>query len=288
MKVCLNCNNPFTSDNWVCSLCGFETEVNAGINIHAPNGAAADEGFSSDYFSVLFNLEKNSFWFRARSELISWAIRRYKPDISDFLEVGCGTGFVLSCISKEFPNLDVSGSEIFFSGLEFAAERVPAAKLMQMDARRIPFIDEFSAIGAFDVLEHIYEDQVVLNQCYSALKAGGLLILTVPQHPWLWSVSDDYAFHVRRYKIRELDEKVKKAGFKIIRSTSFVSLLVPLIYASRAIWAKNKDAYDPTRELKTPSLLNHIFYAVMKIEALCVQAGINFVIGGSRLIVASK
>ena len=42
------------------------------------------------------------------------------------------------------------------------------AEFMQMDAREIPFVDEFDAIGAFDVLEHIDEDETVLEQMFRA------------------------------------------------------------------------------------------------------------------------
>ena len=65
-----------------------------------------------------------------------------------------------------------------------------------MDARRIPFEDEFDVIGAFDVLEHIKEDEQVLVQMHRAVKSGGGIMLTVPQHMFLWSEQDVQAHHV--------------------------------------------------------------------------------------------
>jgi len=95
------------------------------------------------------------------------------PGVPLFLEIGCGTGHVLSGVARAYPGTKIYGSELFPAGLAFAAEREPAADFMQMDARHIPFIDEFDVIGAFDVLEHIKEDEQVLAQMYSALKPGG-------------------------------------------------------------------------------------------------------------------
>jgi SAM-dependent methyltransferase len=84
----------------------------------------------------------------------------------------------------------------------FAAERVPGVELFQMDARRFPFLEEFDLIGAFDMLEHVKEDEEVLSQMYQATRKGGGILLTVPHHPFLWSASDYLARHERPAAIR--------------------------------------------------------------------------------------
>jgi SAM-dependent methyltransferase len=255
---------------------------------HATEFANDGGGFKPEYFSELAKLESTNFWFRARNELILWALRTYKPCAHSFLEVGCGTGFVLSGIAESNPDISICGSEIFVEGLSHAAVRVPDAKFMQMDARRIPFIDQFDAIGIFDVLEHIEEDEVVLNQLYSALSPQGVLFLTVPQHPWLWSFSDEYACHVRRYTCSEIESKVRKAGFTLLKSTSFMTLLLPAMMLKRVVLEDNKKNFDPTSELKINSLLNKVFYALSFLEILGIRVGLNYLMGGSRLIVARK
>jgi SAM-dependent methyltransferase len=236
----------------------------------------------------LAKLEAANFWFRARNELILWALSTYKPDADTFLEVGCGTGFVLSGIAKTCPEMALHGSEIFLAGLSHAAARVPTAHFMQMDARRVPFVNEFDAIGAFDVLEHIEEDEAVLAQLQRTLNPGGVLLLTVPQHPWLWSATDEYACHVRRYTQRNLNDKLKKLGFRIERSTSFVSLLLPAMLLSRRKKSQRTAGYDPTAELHLPEMLNTLFLSVMRLEQKLIRHGVNFPLGGSLLIVARK
>lgn len=101
-----------------------------------------------------------------------------------------------------------------------------------MDATAIPFVGEFDVFGAFDVLEHVEEDEQVLIQMRDALKPRGVMLLTVPQHAWLWSPVAD-SCHVRRYAAKELQVKVKAAGFEIVRSTSFVFSVLPAMFASR-------------------------------------------------------
>lgn len=287
MKVCLRCEHAFSSNEWICPSCEHEPARLNGIESHAPEFANSGGGFKPEYFENLARLEADNFWFRARNKLIIWALHTYKPDARNFLEVGCGTGFVLSGIASNSA-IELSGSEIFLAGLSHAAHRIPSAHFMQMDARHVPFVDEFDSIGAFDVLEHIEEDEIVLTQLQRALKPGGILLLTVPQHPWLWSTSDEYACHIRRYTRSEIERKVAKSGLEVLRSTSFVTSLLPAMMLSRAIQKQQKENFDPTSEFTTNPLLNQSFYGLMMLELAGIKLGLNYPAGGSRLIVARK
>ena len=246
-------------------------------------------GFKSHYFKELAELEAGNFWFRARNELIVWALHKYSPGLKSFLEIGCGTGFVISAISKRYPEAKLFGSEYLEEGLVYARQRVPGAAFTQMDARHIPYELELDAIGAFDVLEHIEEDEAVLQQICKALKPGGVMLLTVPQHRWLWSAVDEYACHVRRYSVDELHQKVCKAGFEIMRSTSFVSTLLPAMYLSRLLQRKKTNMdMDDVAGLRINPILNKIFEWLLNFELALIRVGVALPVGGSRLLVARK
>lgn len=289
MKKCLACGSSFPSSGMCCSTCASGPEMQNGFATYAPALAQEGEGFKSAYFAELAPLEAGNFWFRMRNRLIVWSIGKYCSEFRSFLEIGCGTGYVLSGIAKAYPGAALYGSEIFTAGLAFAAARQPLIKFMQMDARTIPFVDEFDAIGAFDVLEHIEEDVQVLTQIHDALRSRGVLLITVPQHAWLWSPVDDYACHVRRYSARQIHSKVRAAGFEILRSTSFVSSLLPAMFASRMMQKlSSREDQDALAELKISPLLNFLFEKILNAEAFLIRSGVNFAFGGSRLIVARK
>jgi SAM-dependent methyltransferase len=246
-------------------------------------------GFKIRYFKELAELEAGNFWFRARNRIILWALGAYSPELTSFLEIGCGTGFVISGISRQFPGLRLQGSEYLEEGLTYARQRVPAAVFTQMDARCIPYESELDAIGAFDVLEHIEEDEVVLQQIYKALKPRGHIYISVPQHHCLWSAVDDCACHVRRYDANELHEKVCRAGFEIIRSTSFVSTLLPAMYLSRLLQRNKTDmGIDDVAGLRVNPVLNNIFEWFLRFELALIRAGVSLPAGGSRLLIALK
>src|SRR5512133_2005177 len=172
------------------------------------------ESYDPHYFEPLFAAEERHFWFVARNKVICSLARkalRGNPT-GQILEVGCGTGNVLQALEKEYPAEQLTGMDLFQEGLQFARRRVHCG-LVQADLAFPPFNRPYDLLGMFDVLEHIKEDQVVLDHAFRLVKPGGWLLLTVPADPALWSYFDVASHHVRRYTLPELQEKVQKAGF---------------------------------------------------------------------------
>lgn len=287
MKLCMNCETVVDAA-WRCPNCLQSPSESSGFLQLSPEFNAGSHGYDASAFETFARLEAGSFWFKSRNALLTESIRKYSPAVGSFLEVGCGTGYVLSAIEGAFPSLSVFGSEALVEGLEFAAKRTSTAKLFQMDARKMPFKDEFDIIGAFDVLEHIAEDELVLNQMFKSLSANGIVVLTVPQHPSLWSPADDYALHERRYTRRELISKVKNAGFSVAYVTSFVTLLLPLMAASRFWNRRSGTIYEPESELDMNPAFQSVLGSIMWFERMIMRTGVSLAIGGSLLLIAKK
>lgn len=242
--------------------------------------------FPRHAFNYLVKSEDRHWWFRSRNQLIVWILRTKVPFLRNFLEVGCGTGFVIHGISRAFPSIILEASEFYEDGLVFARERVPSCKFRKLDATTMSESDCYDCIGSFDVIEHIKDDELVLSNFYRALRKKGFLLLTVPQHPWLWSPADDFAHHVRRYTRSELVGKVKSAGLHVEYCTSFVSLLLPLMALQR--FSLRKRPFNPKSEFKINPLLNFILYIIMQVERFFLLFGLRFTFGGSLLILARR
>jgi ubiquinone/menaquinone biosynthesis C-methylase UbiE len=288
VKVCLACDARFESAGWTCPVCGCAPRSNGHLQF-APEFADAGSGFDVTSFGLLERIEETSFWFRSRNRLIAWALERYFPSARSLLEIGCGTGYVLSALRERFPVLRLTGSEIFAAGLELAARRLHEVTLFQMDARCLPFDEEFDVIGAFDVLEHIEEDDVVLDELHRAVKRGGGVLLTVPQHPTLWSAVDDFAQHQRRYRRGELAGKLERAGFTVKRQTSFMSLLIAPMAASRLRQRRvGSNAFDPLTEYRLSRPIDAALERVLTAERVLIRAGVSLPVGGSLLVVAER
>lgn len=290
MKRCLICDARIIHDNWSCSNCGWVVTVRDSVPIFAPHISGVSEGYDPFWYKELANLEDGNFWFLARNRLIKFLMRKHLPSVGHYLEIGCGTGFVLRMVQRTNWGWNISASEAHFEGIKFAKSRVNAdVNFYQMDACAIPFSDEFDAIGAFDVLEHIRDDVKAISEVYAALKPGGYFVVSVPQHMFLWSKYDEASHHFRRYGACEIQKKLESAGFSIRASTSFNALLLPLMMLSRAIGSKrDKGNKDVLADLRQSSWANLLLSIPLWIEYLLLRLGIRFPFGGSRILVAQK
>jgi len=113
-------------------------------------------------------------------------------------------------------------------------------------------------------------------------------MVTVPQHPFLWSRVDEHSFHKRRYTRKELVRKATQAGFQDIWCTSFVSLLLPLMFLIRLGKGKTSAKFAALDDLNSGVLVNNLLSKIMDVESLLVRGGISLRQGGSLLMVAKK
>lgn len=265
------------------------------IKCYAPDLANINSDYPVDVFKLLYKVEDTNFWFVSRNKIIQYLFKKYlnKKD-SQVLEIGCGTGYVLKGLQNAFPDFQLTGSEIHLEGIKFAKERLPNATFIQLDATNMPFENSYDAIGSFDVLEHIEEDEKVIHEVFKALKPNGLFFVTVPQHQWMWSINDDIAYHKRRYSRKELNQKLLKSGFEIVYISSFVFMLFPFMYVSRFFKQKKTDIITEEiilkemNELELNPMINFIFGLFMKIDEMFIKLGISLPFGGSLIAVAKK
>jgi SAM-dependent methyltransferase len=257
----------------------------AGIPMLAPELADTISGMDPRAFEALAKVEDEHFWFVARNELLVGLADRFFPDACRFLEVGCGNGAVLRAFAQSRNWQRLVGSELHPSGLAFAQTRLPEVEFVQMDARCIPATGAFDLVGAFDVIEHIADDEGVLRGIRAATVAGGGIIVAVPQHPWLWSRADEIAYHERRYRRGELEHKLRRSGFEVLFSTSYTSLLLPLMIASR-VKGRGKDTNEDIEgEFSLSSRINGLFTTILRAEVRLTLAGLRWPAGGSRIVV---
>lgn len=288
MHRCLECATEFASPGWTCPHCSYKPVMQQGFLSFAPDLALASDGFDANFHGVLDKAQERSFWFRSRNRLLVDLARRWMPEAKNVMEIGCGTGYVLAGLRQALPHANFFGSEASTAGLEYAARRLgPDVSLFQMDAHAIPFSDEFELIAACDVLEHLDDDVKTLREIRRALKPGGGALLTVPQHPALWSEADVFACHKRRYRRDELAAKCRQVGLEVVLDTSFVVGLLPLMMLQRLVRAR-KEHYDFNAELSLPSWLDGILFTVLEAERRCIGVGARFPVGGSRIVVALK
>jgi ubiquinone/menaquinone biosynthesis C-methylase UbiE len=300
-RLCLRCHNSETISEgelvwppaWKCPACGASPPAPDGIPLYAPELADTTAGFDPASFSSLATFEETHFWFVARNRLIAKLLRRHFPHARSFLEIGCGNGIVLRDVSRIAKWNHLVGADLHPKGLHLARTRLGSdAEYVQIDATCIPATNAFDVIGAFDVLEHIKDDEAVLREMHRALTPQGGVLIAVPQHPFLWSISDDIAYHQRRYARGEIERKLAAAGFQVLFSSSYVVFLLPLLVLNRLIGYRNSDTVDAKvvieREFNISPNLNRFLLTILRVEVALTAGGVRWPWGGSRIVVARR
>lgn len=157
-------------------------------------------------------------------------LKKYLPKHNTpcILEVGCSSGFMLADLKKIMPNALLIGADVTSAALYSLAARIPNLPLLQFDLTQCPLPDAcIDAMVMLNVLEHIEDDLLALQQAFRILKPGGLLVLEVPAGPHLYDFYDEHLRHFRRYTSQELTDKCTIANFNIIKASHLGFFIYP-------------------------------------------------------------
>jgi SAM-dependent methyltransferase len=152
-----------------------------------------------------------------RFDAIRHGLRTAQP--TTVLEIGAGEGGLASWLAARF---DYTGVELDEQSRAAAAARIAAdgrgevyASLDDVDH------DDFDIACAFEVLEHIADDELALEQWHDHIRPDGWLLLSVPAHADHFGAADELVGHYRRYERADLRRQLDDAGFEIVRFSSY-------------------------------------------------------------------
>lgn len=133
-------------------------------------GIVRDEDYKFEGFEALHAHEEGYFWFVARKELILKTMQKFVPKSAKLIEVGAGTGNVAKFL-QESGFADVAVGEMHLKALDFARDYGLRTRYC-FDLLDAPFEDEFDCVCAFDVLEHLENDDLAVQNIAKMLKNG--------------------------------------------------------------------------------------------------------------------
>lgn len=264
--------------------------------VRETRAAKTGRGYDPVHYARLAAIEDKHFWFTTRRSLIGTFARRITESLPPgyrVLEVGCGTGNVLGALESACDRGSVFGMDCFLEGLSVANRRGRERLLLQADANNPPFRVEFDMIGAFDVIEHLPDDELFLKNMNRMLRPGGYAMITVPASKRLWSEFDELAHHYRRYEKKELETKLGDAGFQEIFVSPFMMAIMPIVWLHRKWRAAgpsgpNDSAGYLQSETRVVPILNGVLRGVLALESAFVKLRIRLPFGTSLIAVARK
>lgn len=216
-------------------------------------------------YTLMATLEKNHWWFAARRAIAEKIIKQLDlPLGARILEAGCGTGGNLSMLSRYG---QVQAMELDDLARQMANAKGVAQVVSGELPNKVPFQQEqFDLIALLDVLEHVEDDRNTLKVLGSLLKPGGVLLISVPAFPFLWSAHDEVHHHKRRYLLGELKSKLGSASLEVVYASYFNTLLFPLIFGARLL-SKLRSNKRESGDLTMPNpFINRLLFVIFSSE----------------------
>jgi SAM-dependent methyltransferase len=121
------------------------------------------------------------------------------------------------------PRLPIEGTHfVDISAPAIARLQAHGANALQGLVSALPFEDgTFYLVCAFDIVEHVDDDDAAFAELSRVSASGATLLLAVPLHASRWTPFDDFVGHRRRYEPEQLLTKLANYGFEVKQSAVY-------------------------------------------------------------------
>lgn len=245
------------------------------------------------YYEEYYRNERDHWWFRARESILRRQMERmislgripFRPRI---LNIGIATGRSSQWLGELG---DVVSLEYDSECCRLTRKRT-GLEVVEGTVLDLPWeSNSFDVVCAFDVIEHVDDDAGAVAEMKRVCRKDGILFVTVPASPLLWSEHDEINHHFRRYRIDELKALFK--GCELLLCTGFNSLLFAPIAAYRVVrqianHLGGKRNRPPKSDFSRSQFfeLNGLLEIIFKLENLWLSRGIGLPWGVSAMIIA--
>ena len=193
----------------------------------------ADENMAEDILVDLAPMIRRHPWWHARAALTIHLLNQLgvKPP-ARILDAGCGWGVTLDRLERRgylAVGMDISRRTL--ERLNRPGRILIEADLTKPIDRDVPLHD---VVLALDVIEHIDDDREAVHRLGTLVRPGGLVIVSVPALPDLFTEFDAIQGHRRRYLPETLRAAFADTGLELVRVFWWGSWLVPALRRQRA------------------------------------------------------
>jgi SAM-dependent methyltransferase len=246
-----------------------------------------------EYYAEYRKVEDVHWWFVGRRRILLQVLDRYigrsNGDQRQILDVGCGTGTMLSHLAAYGK---AQGIDIDEEAVGYCHER-GLLDVRLGEAADLPFPDgSFDLVTALDVVEHLDDDAAALREAGRVLRPGGYVLVTVPAHRFMWGDQDEVNLHKRRYVASEIRDRLRATGFQVERVSYINAFMFPPIAAVRLIRRlehrlRPRTTSQSDFRYPAPRPLNFLLALIFGLEAPIVRR-VDIPIGVSILALARK
>lgn len=245
-----------------------------------------------EYYKEYYDLERSNWWFTARLEILKSQIEIMFPHKNDLniLNIGVATGATSQMLEMFGKVKSIEYDEVCFN---FVKEK------LQIDIEQGTILDiqfpenSFDLVCAFDVVEHVEDDQLAVKEMIRVCKSKGFVFVTVPAFMDLWSKHDEINYHFKRYTSKTLLPLFNSNTGNIIYHSYFNTILFLPIYLVR--WISNKfpklfkrDGSGSDHSMFELGFLNKVLYLIFYAENILLKKLIKLPFGVSFMLSFKK
>ena len=197
---------------------------------HPRFGAVADDIIASQYGMKDDRIIGPTNYYFFYNKLLN-LVRSSISESSAVIDIGCGAGILADALTGRYKS---------YVGVDISAERIRQARarikdkkalFTVADAGSVPCADSsFDAAVSIEVIEHLWDAELLIKEARRVLKEGGVFILTTPTGLWYenitWQLYRDP--HLHEFSYRKLKELLERQGFQI-KSLSGIGFKLPKI-----------------------------------------------------------
>lgn len=248
--------------------------------------------FSDEYYAHWRDFDAHHWWTAGMRDVAAGLMSVASlPADGLMLDVGCGSGQGMQWLATIRPRWKMVGLDLGMDGLQ-AAKRSGMNGVALGTATSLPVGDNaVDLVITLDLLQHLPlagGDLQALHEMHRVLKPGGHLFIrtNVQSFP---RVEDDPDAVWHKYDVDELHEKVRHAGFTVVRLSRINAVLglaeIPA-EIRRARGPKRHSSYEVVASAprKAGGLVNSMKRGLLRFEGRAVKAGISLPVG--RTLVA--
>jgi SAM-dependent methyltransferase len=247
------------------------------------------------YYNEYYRNERQHWWFRARESILRDQMERLIsegtiPTRPRILNIGAATGRSSEWLSELG---DVVSLEYDADCCRLTRERT-GLDIVEGTILDLPWESgSFDVVCAFDVIEHVEDDAGGVAEMKRVCRKDGIIFVTVPASPLLWSEHDEINHHFRRYRMQELKALFK--GCDVLLGTGFNSVLFAPIAVHRVVrrladrlsQSRNRPLQSDFSRSQFP-MVDGLLETLFRSESLWLSRGIGLPWGVSAMIIARR
>lgn len=245
-----------------------------------------------EYYHEYYHLERNNWWFLARKQILRDQLDKLlggKRGLK-ILNVGAALG-ASTLMLQEFG--EVNSLEYNKECCDFVNKELNL-EFIHGSITELPFADNlFDLVCAFDVVEHVQEDALAIQELHRVCKPGGFTFTTVPTFRFMWSEHDEINEHVRRYTMKNylelFDTKIASIHFRSYFNFWLFFPISAFRVCSSLVKRKAGKVQAKSDNSKIEGgFLSKVLLNIFKSETHILKSGVRLPVGVSLMVISQK